>query len=72
MDKFVRTEVLWPCEAIHFARLVGHLAIRLAPISGLPSLNLFHLPFETILGRLGQLVKFDGRVLRELEILALP
>ena len=71
MEKFVRTEVLRPCEAIHLAGLEGHLALRFAPLSGLPSLNLFHLPFETILGCLGKLVKFDGRVLRELKTLAL-
>ena len=67
MNKLIGTEVLRPCVAVHFAGLHRHLTLGLAPLFGLLALHLSHLPFEAILRRLGQLVKFNGRMLRHLQ-----
>ena len=72
MNQLVRTEVLRPRVACHFAGLEGHLTLGFSPLFGLLALHLSHLSLEAILRRLGQRVKFNGRVLRHLKQLALP
>ena len=54
MNQLVRTEVLWPRVACHFAGLEGHLTLGFTPLFGLLALHFSHLPFEAILRRLGQ------------------
>ena len=54
MNQLIRTEVLRPRVAGHFAGLEGHLTLGFASLFGLLALNISHLSFEAILRRLGQ------------------